>query len=428
MNLVFFSLVLFFMAIRMPIAFAIGLGSVISMYLLYHVPLAVVVQNMFTSNDSFPLIAVPLFMLAGVLMESGGISRRLVNFASALVGFVYGGLAHVTILASMFFAGISGAAAADTAAVGTLMIPEMKKRGYDPGFASAIQAAAGTIGVIIPPSIPMVILGVLASISIGGMFLGGVMSGILIGLSLMVLSYFIARRRKYHAENRFALAQVWATFKEALWALGMPLIIVGGIVSGIFTATECAVVAVDYALVVGFLVHKELNLKDLSGLLARASVTSALVMFIIANASVLGWVLAFQSIPQTVVQTFLSLSTNPVVLLLIINLLLLIVGCFIETASALIIFVPLLTPLIPHLGLDPIQFGVMIVINLSIGMLTPPMGICLFIACSIGEVTMEQISKAVWPFLLIMIADLLLVCYVPFFTTFLPGLFMGHGP
>lgn len=426
MSLIYFLLILFFMAIRMPIAFAIGLGSAMAMYLFFRVPLAVVVQCMFTSNDSFPLIAVPLFMLSGALMEYGGISRRLVNFASALVGFVHGGLAHVTILASMFFAGISGAAAADTAAVGTLMIPEMKKRGYDPGFASALQAAAGTIGVIIPPSIPMVILGVLSSISIGGLFLGGVLSGILVGLSLMAVSYIIARRRNYRAEQTFALGHVWATFKEALWALGMPLIIVGGIVSGIFTPTECAVVAVDYAAVVGFWIHKELKVKDLPEMFIRASVTSALVMFIIANASVLGWVLAFQSIPQMVTKSFLSLSSNPTVLILIINLLLIFVGCFIETASALIIFVPLLIPLIPHLGMNPIQFGVMVVINLAIGMLTPPMGICLFVSCSIGQVSMEEITKAVWPFLVAMVVALMMVSFVPFFTTFLPGLFMGH--
>jgi C4-dicarboxylate transporter, DctM subunit len=425
MTLAYFLLVLFFMAIRMPIAFAIGAGSALSMVFLFKVPLAVVVQCMFTSNDSFPLIAIPLFMLSGVLMESGGISRRLVNFASSLVGFIHGGLAHVTILASMFFAGISGAAAADTAAVGTLMIPEMTKRGYDPGFASAIQAAAGTIGVIIPPSIPMVILGVMASISIGGLFLGGVLSGILIGLSLMAASYIVARRRNYHGEERFSLARVGTTFKEALWALGMPLIIVGGIISGIFTATECAVVAVDYALFVGFFIHKELKLRDLPAQFGRAAVTSALVMFIIANASVLGWVLAFQSIPQAVTKVFLSLSSDPIILILLINLLLLIVGCFIETASALIIFVPLLTPLIPHLGMNPIQFGVMIVINLAIGMLTPPMGICLFVSCSIGRVSMEQITRAVWPFLVVMIADLLLVSFVPFFTTLLPRLFMS---
>lgn len=418
--LIFFLL----MVMEMPIAFALGAASILSMYIFFHVPLSVAVQNMFTSNDSFPLMAVPFFMLAGVIMEVGGISRRLVNFASALVGFIHGGLAHVTVLASMFFAGISGAAAADTAAVGTLMIPEMKRRGYETGFACAIQAAGGTIGVIIPPSIPMVIFGVLSSTSIGGLFLGGVLPGILLGVSLMMMSYFIVRRKGRLTENRFSIGKVWATFREALWALGMPAIIVGGIVSGVFTATESAVVAVDYALLVGFLVYKELTLKDLPGMFIKAAVTSAMVMFIIANASVLGWVLAFESIPQIVTNAFLSLSNNPVVLLLLINVLLLIVGCFIETASALIIFVPLLIPLIPHLGISAVQFGVVVVFNLAIGMLTPPMGICLFVACSIGGATMEQISRAVMPFLLIMLVDLLVITFVPFLTTLLPALLM----
>lgn len=420
--LIFFLL----MVMEMPIAFALGTASILSMTIFFHVPLSVAVQNMFTSNDSFPLMAVPFFMLAGVIMEVGGISRRLVNFASALVGFVHGGLAHVTVLASMFFAGISGAAAADAAAVGTLMIPEMKKRGYETGFACAIQAAGGTIGVIIPPSIPMVIFGVLSSTSIGGLFLGGVLPGILLGLSLMMMSYFIVRRKGRLIENRFSIRKVWETFREALWALGMPAIIVGGIVSGAFTATESAVVAVDYALLVGFLVYKELTLRDLPGMFIKAAVTSAMVMFIIANASVLGWVLAFESIPQIVTNAFLSLSNNPVVLLLLINVLLLIVGCFIETASALIIFVPLLIPLIPHLGISAVQFGVVVVFNLAIGMLTPPMGICLFVACSIGGATMEQISRAVMPFLLIMLVDLLVITFVPFFTTLLPALLIAN--
>lgn len=413
------------MALRTPIAFALGVASMFSMAVLFHVPLSVAVQNMFTSNDSFPLMAVPFFMLAGVLMEMGGISQRLVNFASSLVGFVRGGLAYVTVVASMFFAGISGAAAADTAALGTLLIPEMKKRGYGAGFACALQAAGGTIGVIIPPSIPMVIFGVLASTSIGGLFLAGLLPGLLLGVSLMLTSYIIARRKGYTPENTFSIRRVWSTFRDALWALGMPLIIVGGIVSGIFTATESAVVAADYALVVGLFVYKELKFKDLPALFIRGAVTSALVMFIIANASVLGWVLAFQSIPQALTNAFLSISNDPVVLLLLINLLLLLVGCLIETSSALIIFVPLLVPLIPYLGISPIQFGVIVVFNLAIGMLTPPMGICLFVACTIGNINMENISRAVLPLLAVMIVDLLIITYVPFLTTFLPNLIMG---
>ncbi len=423
MSYIVFALLFFFFVVRMPIAFAMGLSASVVMFFIYHVPMTVVVQQMFTSNDSFPLLAVPFFMLAGALMESGGISRRLVNFASALVGFIHGGLAQVTIIASMFFAGISGAAAADTAAVGTLMIPEMEKRKYDKGFAAAIQAAAGSIGVIIPPSIPMVIYGVLASTSIGALFLGGIGVGLLVGISLMLLSYFISRRRGYSPDKSFSMSEVWTTFKEALWALGTPVIIVGGIMSGIFTATESAVIATDYSLIVGLFIYKELKLKNLPGIVVKAATTSAIVMFIIANASVFGWILAFEQIPQAITTSFISITKDPVLLLLIINALLLLIGTFIETASALIIFVPLLVPLIPHLGIDPVQFGVVIVLNLAIGMLTPPMGICLIVSCSIAGISLEKVSRAVMPFVLIMIVDLLIVSFVPFITTYIPGLF-----
>ena len=423
MSYIVFALLFFFFVVRMPIAFAMGLSASLVMFFVYNVPMTVVVQQMFTSNDSFPLLAVPFFMLAGALMESGGISRRLVNFASALVGFIHGGLAQVTIIASMFFAGISGAAAADTAAVGTLMIPEMEKRRYDKGFAAAIQAAAGSIGVIIPPSIPMVIYGVLASTSIGALFLGGIGVGLLVGISLMLLSYFISRRRGYSPDNSFSLSEVWTTFKEALWALGTPVIIVGGIMSGIFTATESAVVAADYSLLVGLFIYRELKLKNLPSIVAKAATTSAIVMFIIANASVFGWILAFEQIPQAITTSFVSITKDPVLLLLIINLLLLVIGTFIETASALIIFVPLLVPLIPHLGIDPVQFGVLIVLNLAIGMLTPPMGICLIVSCSIAGISLEKVSRAVMPFVIVMIVDLMIVSFVPFITTYIPGLF-----
>ena len=426
MNALFFALLFLFFVIRMPIAFAMGVSAAVAMYFFYHVPLQIIVQLMFTSNDSFPLLAVPFFMLAGALMEYGGISRRIVNFASASVGFIHGGLAHVTVVASMFFAGISGAAAADTAAVGTLMIPEMKKRGYDPGFAAALQAASGSIGVIIPPSIPMVIYGVMSSTSIGALFLGGIGAGLLVGFSIMAVAYIISRKKGYLPEADFSLKQVGKTFNEARWALGMPFIIIGGIMSGVFTATESAVIATDYAIIVGFFVYKELKLRDIPAIFTKSAITSAMVMFIIANASVFGWVLAFQQIPELIAGWFISLTDNPVILLLMINLLLLFIGTFIETASALIIFVPLLVPLISHMGIDPIQFGVLMVLNLAIGMLTPPMGICTIVSCSIAEVSMEKVGRASLPFLLVMIADLMIVAFVPFVTTYLPKLFM-HG-
>ncbi len=423
MTYTFFALLFLFFIVRMPIAFAMGTSAAIAMYFFYNVSLTVAVQQMFTSNDSFPFLAVPFFMLAGVLMESGGISRRLVNFANALVGFIHGGLAHVTVIASMFFAGISGAAAADTAAVGTLMIPEMKKRDYDAGFASAVQASAGSIGVIIPPSIPMVIYGVMSSTSIGALFLGGIGAGLLVGLSIMGVAYIISKRRGYLPEAGFSASIILKTFKEALWALGMPIIIVGGIMSGIFTATESAVVATDYALIVGFFIYRELKINALPEIFIRAAVTSSLVMFIIANASVFGWVLAFEQIPQAITESFIAITSTPILLLLIINLLLLIVGTFIETASALIIFVPLLVPMIPHIGIDPVQFGVLVVLNLAIGMLTPPMGICLIVSCSIAKISMERVSRAVLPFVLVMIIDLMIVSFVPFVTTYIPGAF-----
>jgi C4-dicarboxylate transporter DctM subunit len=419
----FFGLLLLFFIVRMPIAFAMGSAAAIAMYFFFDVPLTIAVQQMFTSNDSFPLLAVPFFMLAGALMESGGISRRLVNFANALVGFIHGGLAHVTVVSSMFFAGISGAAAADTAAVGTLMIPEMKKRGYNPGFASAVQASSGSIGVIIPPSIPMVIYGVMSSTSIGALFLGGIGAGLLVGLSLMGVAYVISKREGYLPESGFFFSNIARTFRKALWALGMPIIIVGGIMSGIFTATESAVIATDYALFVGFFIYRELKIADLPAIFIKAAVTSSLVMFIIANASIFGWVLAFEEIPRTITEMFLSITVHPIALLVIINILLLIVGMFIETASALIIFVPLLLPMISYLKIDPIQFGVLVVLNLAIGMLTPPMGICLIVACSIADTKMENVSRAVLPFVLIMILDLFIVSFVPFITTWLPGLF-----
>ncbi|MEW6352330.1 MAG: TRAP transporter large permease [Thermodesulfobacteriota bacterium] len=424
MTAVLFALLFCLFLMRMPIAFAMGLSAAAAMYFFCNVSLTVAVQQMFSSNDSFPLLAVPFFMLAGALMESGGISRRLADFANALAGFLHGGLAHVTVLASMFFAGISGSAAADTAAVGALMIPEMRNRGYDPGFAAALQASAGSIGVIIPPSIPMVIYGAMSSTSIGALFLGGILVGVLVGFSLMAVAYVIARRHGYRPDARFSAAKIRDTFKDALWALGMPLIVVGGIMSGIFTATESAVVAADYALLVGLFVYKELSLKDLPAIFVKAGLTSGLIMFIIANASIFGWVLAFEEIPKQMAEAFVYLIGNPIVMLLVVNLLLLIIGTFMETASSLIIFVPLLVPLVPHMGIDPVQFGVVVVLNLAIGMLTPPMGICLFVSCSIAGITIERISVAVIPFLLIMIVDLLIVSFVPFFTTFVPGLFL----
>lgn len=414
-----------FLVFNLPIALSLGLSAVVALKAQGDVPLLGAVQLMFTATDSFPLMAVPFFMLAGGLMNCGGISERLVRFALSLVGFIRGGLAMVAVLASMFFAGVSGSAAADTAAVGTVLIPSMRKKGYHIEFAAALQAAAGSIGVIIPPSIPMVLVGVIGGISIGGLFLGGFIPGVIIGLTLMAIAYLYAKKRGYPQERRATLLEALRAFKEAILALLMPLIIVGGILGGFFTPTESAAVAVIYALIVGLFVYRELKWSDLPRILVDAAVSTAVVMFVIACASIFGWVLARERIPQEIAAYILNFSRDPRVIFLLINILLLIVGCFLETAAALIILIPVLLPVISQVGIDPLHFGVVAVVNLAIGMLTPPVGICLYVSSGIAGIPMERISRAIVPFVAVMVVDLFLITYFPSLVMVLPRLFMG---
>lgn len=419
----FISLIFFFV-IGVPIGFAIALSSTVAILVQGNIPLIVVVQKMFTAADSFPLMAVPFFILSGSLMEYGGISKRLVDFAYSVVGRAAGGLALVAIVASMFFGAICGAAAATTAAIGTILIPAMVRRGYDKNYSTAIQAASGTLGVMIPPSIPLVIYGVLTGVSIGKLFVGGVVPGILVGGSLMVVAYRIAKKRDYIGDERPSFAQIMKSFVNAIPALLMPIIILGGIYGGIFTPTEAAVVAVVYGFFVGFFVYKELKLKDLKNIFSTSIISTATIMIIIATASVFGWVLASEQVPQLVASAILSISENPIVILLLINILLLFLGTFMETVAAIIIVVPVLLPVVTQIGIDPLHFGLIVVVNLAIGMVTPPLGVCLFVGCSIADITLEDISKAIWPFLVVMIIDLLIITYVPAVSTFLPR-FLG---
>jgi tripartite ATP-independent transporter DctM subunit len=418
------SLLLFF-AINTPIAIAIGVSSVIAILLQGDFPLMMIAQRMFSGTDSFHLMAVPLFMFAGVLMEAGGISRRIIDFANALVGWLPGGLAAVTIVSAMFFAGISGSAAADAAAVGAILIPAMKKSGYDSDFAAAVQASGGSIGVIIPPSIPMIIFGFLTGASIGQLFAAGILPGILIGMSLILVSTFVSLRYGYSATTSFSVKETWRTFKRALLALGAPIIILGGILTGIFTATESAAVAVVYALLVGMFVYRRIRIWDLVPLFRDGAVTSAIVMFIIAMASIFSWIAAIEDIPAQLAGGLLSVSENPVVLLLLINLVLLIAGTFVETTAALILLVPMITAMVPALQIDMIQLGVIVVTNLAIGMLTPPMGICLIVSCSISGDSLGAVSRRVLPFLAILIVDLLIITFYPPLTMWMAGLVAG---
>lgn len=420
----FISLIICFV-LGVPIAFSLGVSSVATLQFATHLPMTLAAQRLFTGADSFPLMAIPFFMLAGELMESGGISRRLFDFAHSIVGFVSGGLAMVAVVAAMFFAGISGAAAADTAAVGAVSIPAMIRKGYQKGFAAAVQAAGGTIGVIIPPSIPMIIYGVVAGVSIGKMFLGGFVPGALIGIGLMAVSYIQARRAGYEREKFLGFKNIWETFFGAFWALMMPLIILGGILGGIFTPTEAGVVAVIYGIIVGFAVYRELKIRDLPRIFAKAAVSTSTVMLLIGTANIFGWILTAVRLPQNVAAYLVQLTSSTAVLYSLILVLLLVVGTFMETSASLIILTPVFMPVIDKFGIDPVHFGVVVVTALAIGMLTPPLGICLFISCNIAQIPLTEILKYIVPFLLVMAGVLVLMTYVPDIVMIIPNLYTG---
>jgi C4-dicarboxylate transporter DctM subunit len=412
-----------FFALSVPIAISLGLASAIAVWWDGGLPLIIMAQREFTSVDSFPLMAIPFFILAGTLMEYGGISKRLVNLANSLTGHFTGGLALVAVVTSMFFAAVSGSSAATTAAIGSILIPAMIKRGYHRNFAGAVQAVSGELGVIIPPSIPMILYGVSTETSIGDMFIAGVIPGILIGLSLLITAYIIAKRRGYSGESGITKADRLKALKESFWALLMPFIILGGIYGGIFTPTEAAAMAVLYAFLVGMFVYKEINIKQVIPLLGQSAITTSIVMFIIANAGLFGWILSRESVPQMVAGFFADISSNPIIFLLVVNALLFVVGMFFETAASIIILAPLLAPVAFSMGIDPVHFGMIMIVNLAMGMCTPPLGVNLFISCQIAEIRLEQISRAIIPFIFVLIIDVLLVSYIPQLSLWLPNLF-----
>lgn len=413
-----------FLILGVPIAFVLGLTSFVALLYSGHVPLLLMPKEMFSGTDSFPLLAVPFFMLAGNLMNAGGITKRLINFCNILLGYVRGGLALVNVVASMFFAGITGAAVADTSALGSILIPAMTREKYDRDFSAAVTAASSTVGPIIPPSIPMVILGTVGELSIGALFLAGIIPGIMVGLSLLIVAYVISRKRNYPKEKVKSVREFFYGLKDAVLALLMPAIIMGGILGGIFTPTEAAVVAVVYAFIVSFLVYREIRWKDLPKVLIDSVVTTSIIMLVIANSAIFGWILANHQVPQTVAQIFLSISTNRWIILLLINLFLLFVGTFMETTASLIILTPILLPLAVKVGVDPIHFGLVMVLNLVIGLITPPLGVCLFVSCGIAKITLEQIVRAILPFLIAAIAVLFIVTYIPELSLWIPRMIM----
>lgn len=419
---ILFILLLILAVLGVPIAFAIGLASVGALYFTSSTPLLIVIQNMFAQVDSFPLMAVPFFILAGGLMDRGGISIKLIQFASNLVGHIRGGLAMVSTVAAMFFAGISGSASADTAAIGSVLIPAMNKKGYSKEFAASVQATAGSIGVIIPPSIPMVIFALTADVSIGKLFIAGYIPGILMGVGLMAVSYYFAVKRNYPAEPKATLSSIWKSFKESFWALMSAVIIMGGILSGIFTATEASVIAVVYSFLVGMFIYKELKIKDLPEIFVQCGIVTAIVMFCVATTAILGWVLTSQQMPLKITEAMLSFTTNKVLILIFINIILFVVGTFMDTTPAIILLVPILLPIIEKIGMNPIHFGIITVTNLAVGMCTPPVGICLFVSCSVAKISMTKIVKSLLPYLAVMIVIVLLLTFSPGLVMFLPNL------
>ncbi|MDW7674486.1 MAG: TRAP transporter large permease [Bacillota bacterium] len=418
-----FGLFALLVIISVPIAVSLGLATVLTIYLTDIVAVQVAAQRMFTSIDSFPLMAVPFFMIAGAVMEKGGISKRLIGFANSLVGSFSGGLALVAILASMFFAAISGSAPATVAAIGAIMIPAMVKNGYREDFATATQASAGYIGVIIPPSIPMITYGVVTGVSIGGLFMAGFIPGIIIGLSLGVVAVITAKKNNYRGlEKKASAKEVWIAFKDAIWAIMMPVIILGGIYGGIFTPTEAANIAVVYGLIIGLFVYKELTFKDLPKILRTAAISSSLVLLIVATASAFGLILTREQIPLKIAELLIGITDNPIVLLMVLNIMLLLVGTFMETNAAIIILAPILYPAIMQLGIDPIHFGIIMVVNLAIGMITPPLGVNLFVASSMRRMPIETLIKANWWYLAVSILALMIITYFPQLSLWLPNL------
>ncbi|MGM0824928.1 MAG: TRAP transporter large permease [Pseudomonadota bacterium] len=423
--IILFSVFLGLLLVGIPIAFSLGLAS-LSYLLLADISLTIVPQRMYAGIDTFVLLCIPGFVLAGNLMNVGNITEHIVRFANALLGHIRGGLGLANVGGSMIFGGISGTAVADSASIGSVMIPGMARSGYDKPFAAAVTAASSTIGPIIPPSVPMIIAGSLSGISVGRMFLAGAVPGLLLGLAMMITVYILAVRRGYPKEERVPFLQLLREARTAFWALLMTVIILYGIIGGFFTPTEASIVASLYALVVGMYVYKGLTWKKLPAILSDTVLTSSALLLMVGLANLFGWILTSEQIPQMIASLILSISDNPLIVLLILNLILLFVGAFMETIAALIILFPALVGVATGVGVDPVHFAVIAVLNLMIGLTTPPVGVCLFVVAGIGKLPMLTVARAIVPFLLCNLAVLMLVTYVPAISLWLPNLLMGE--
>lgn len=408
--------------IGVPIAFALGFTTLVGL-LQTSIPLQVIIQRMFTGVDNFALIAIPLFILAGNLMAVGGISKRITSFSESLVGHWPGGLGMVAVLASMIFAAVTGSAIAATAAIGGLLIPEMIEKGYSRPYSASLIATSGSIGPIIPPSIPLVVYGVIVSSSIAKLFMGGVIPGILMGLLLMLFNWRISKMRNYIGRpQKASIEEVRKGFKDAILALLMPVIVIGGIVGGIFTPTESGAIAVAYALFVGGVIYRELTWKNIAEAFRDAAITNGIILTVLMTASLFIWFMTVKMIPQSVAEALLAIIHTKWAALLLMNIILLIAGTFIDTISALTIFVPLFLPLVQAFNIDLIHFGVVVAVNLTIGMCTPPLGVCLFVSCGIAKTSLREMLYDLALLLVPLLILLGLITYIPGLVTWLPNL------
>lgn len=424
MSLVFLLLgmLAFFLVIGIPIGIAIGLSGLIIAYF-SGIDIIMLAQKFLGSGDSFSLLAIPFFMLAGSIMSTGGVSRRIVAFAYSIVSSMTGGLAQVTLVGSLFFSALSGSSSATTAAVGGIMIPNMKQKKYPEKFSASVAAAGGALGPIIPPSILLIIYGVSTQQSIGKLFLAGIGPGILMTVSLGIVIYIQSKRYGLKSDDKFSFSEVLRTFKEGFWGLLMPVIILGGIYGGIFTPTESAAIGAFYGFIVSVFIYRELKIKDLGRVLLEAAKNTAMVMFILFAAGFFGWILVYHNIPQMVASSLMELSQNPTIILILITILLVIIGTFMNAQPALLIIAPILYPTSVTLGIDPIFFGMVLVMALVIGVITPPVGVDLFVASAISKVPVESVARATFPFVLVLVLDTILLIIFPQIAMFLPDMF-----
>ncbi len=411
------------LVIGLPLPFTLLAASLAALLNIGFLPLTVMPQRLVAGIDSFAFMAIPFFVLIGLIMNAGGLTQRLIDLANAMIGFIRGGLALVNVLTSLFFGSISGSATADTAAIGSVMIPAMKREGYDGGFSVAVTACSSTLAPILPPSITLVLYGIIAQVSMVDLFLAAYVPGLMLGAGLLLVTYIIAKRRNYPIHERSSLHKVAVAIKRSAWAMALPVLLIGGILGGVFTVTEAAGVGVVYSLFVSLFIYRELKFRQLPELLYSASIRVGGLMSVAASALVYAWVLSYLQVPQAIASSLLGISENTLVLLLLLNVLFLSVGMFMEAKSAMLILLPVLIPILPEMGIDLIHFGVIVVFNLLIGLITPPVGLCLNLAAKLGNEPLSNAIVASLPFLGVMLIILMIITYVPATVMWLPGLF-----